>query len=228
MSEQTPVTPELTPPAKVTFTPEQQVKIDSLIRESMGRAGNEARATAARLEAEAEVLRAEVARLRGDREGLESNLSVKEKEAKSARAETIAVKKQNAIQAAATEHNFFNPQVVSKLTEDKIKWDEGKQKFVVLGDDGSERLGVDGNSLTVSAFLKEFGVSNSYLVRGDVKTGVGSAENQRPYTTTTERDRLKAIFGKGSDSKKANDTAMRDPQGYKQMKREARSLGIIP
>jgi len=126
MSEQSPVTPELTPPAKVTFTPEQQVKIDSLIRESMGRAGNEARATAARLEAEAEVLRAEVARLRGDREGLESNLSVKEKEAKSARAETIAVKKQNAIQAAATEHNFFNPQVVSKLTEEKSKWDEGK------------------------------------------------------------------------------------------------------
>jgi hypothetical protein len=219
---------EQQPEVKVTFTPEQQVKIDSLIRESMGRAGNEARATAARLEAEAEVLRAEVERLRGDREGLESNLSVKEKEAKSARAETIAVKKQNAIQAAATEHNFFNPQIVSRLTEDKIKWDEGKQKFVVLGDDGSERLGADGNSLSVSAFLKEFGTSNPYLVRGDVKPGVGSAENQRPYTTTTERDRLKALFGKGSSSKAANDYAMRDPQGYKNAKREARSLGLIP
>ncbi len=220
-------TPDQTPP-KITFSPEQQTKIDEIIRESMGRAGNEARATAARLEAEAEVLRAEVARLRGDREGLESNLSVKEKEAKSARAETIAVKKQNAIQAAATEHNFFNPGVVSKLTEDKIQWNADKQKFIVLGDDGSERLGVDGNSLTVSAFLKEFGVSNSYLVRGDVKTGVGSAENARPYSPQTETQKLKAIFGKGSDGRLANETAMRNPQLYKQMKREARSLGLIP
>jgi hypothetical protein len=114
------------------------------------------------------------------------------------------------------------------LTEDKIKWDGERNKFIVLGDDGGERLGVDGNSLTVSAFLKEFGVSNSYLVRGDVKTGVGSAENQRPYTTTTERDRLKAIFGKGSSCKAANDMAMHDPQKYKTLKREARALGIVP
>jgi hypothetical protein len=229
---------EIQTPPRVTFDEAQQKRVDELIRESMGRAGSEARQTAARLQKEleaakdaakeAETLRAEVARLKGDREGLESNLSVKEKEARSARAETVAVKKQNAIQAAATEHNFFNPQIVSKLTEDKIKWDDGKQKFIVLGDDGSERLGADGNSLSVSAYLKEFGAANSYLVRGDVKTGVGSSENQRPYTTTTERDRLAKLFGKGSDSRAANRLGVENPQLYKQYKREARAIGLIP
>src|ERR1700738_4546173 len=136
MSEQTPVpTLEQTPPAKVTFTPEQQVRIDSLIRESMGRAGNEARATAARLEAEAEVLRAEVARLRGDRAGLETNLTAKDKEAKAAREETIAVKKQNAIQELGAKYNFYNPAQLAKLVGEDLKWDGDKQKFVVLGED---------------------------------------------------------------------------------------------
>src|SRR6266404_9005562 len=207
---------------KVVFDAAQQKKVDELIRESMGRAGNEARATAARLETEMITLRSELAAAKETakadaegRAGLESSLTVREKEAKAARDETIAVKKQNAIQAAATEHNFFNPGVVSKLTEDKIQWNADKQKFIVLGDDGSERLGVDGNSLTVSAFLKEFGVSNSYIVRGDVTTGVGSAENARPYSPQTETQKLKAIFGKGSDGRLANETAMRNPQLYK-------------
>lgn len=62
MSEQTPGTPET--PAKIIFTPEQQIKIDEIIREAQGRAGNEARATAARLAAEAEVLKAELAAYR--------------------------------------------------------------------------------------------------------------------------------------------------------------------
>lgn len=220
---------------KVVFDEAQQRKVDFLIRESMGRAGSEARATAARLEAEMITLRNELAAAKDAAEaeaegrvGLETSLTVREKEAKAARAETIAVKKQNAIQAAATEHNFFNPQVVSKLTEDKIQWNSEKSKFIVLGDDGSERLGADGNSLTVSAYLKEFAQSNSYLVRGDVKPGVGSSENARPYSTTSERDKLKAIFGPGSDSQKANRIGVENPQLYRQMKREARALGIIP
>jgi len=213
----------------LTFDETQQKKVDELIRAAMGRAGNEARATAARLEAEAEVLRAEVARLNGDKSGLEINLTTKDKEAKSARAETIAVKKQNAIQAAATEHNFFNPQIVSKLTEDKIQWNEGTQRFIVLGDDGSERLGADGNSLTVSAYLKEFGQQNNFLVKGDVRTGIGSSEAQQPpHRTLGQKEKLMQYFGKGSDAQKANALGVQNPQLYRQYKREAQSLGIIP
>ena len=200
-----------TPPTKVTFSPEQQVKVDELIRESMGRAGSEAKATASRLQAETEVLRAEVARLNGDKSGLETNLTAKDKESRVARTELIAEKKRNVIQAAATEHNFFNPQIVSKLTEEKIKWDEGKQSFIVLGDDGSERLGPDGNSLSVSAFLKEFGQQNNFLLRGDVKTGVGSSESIR-YVTVNQRTRLTELFGKGSSAQKANALAIGDAQ----------------
>jgi len=221
---------------KVVFDAAQQKKVDELIRESMGRAGNEARATAARLETEMITLRSELAAAKETakaeaegRAGLESSLTVREKEAKAARAETIAVRKQNAIQAAATEHNFFNPQIVAKLTEDKIQWSSDKQKFVVLGDDGSERLGLDGNPLTVSAFLKEFGNSNSFLVRGDVKTGIGSREAQQPpHRTLGDKERLMQYFGKGSDAQKSNALGVQNPQLYKQYKREAKSLGIIP
>jgi hypothetical protein len=220
MSEQQTQVPEQTP--KIVFTPEQQAKVDELIRAAMGRAGNDARATAARLEAEAEVLRAEVSRLNGDKSGLE-------REAKSAKDETVAVRKQNTIQAAATEHNFFNPQVVTKLTEDKVKWDEGKQKFIVLGDDGTARLDpISGDTLTVSAFLKEFGTQNSYLVRGDVKPGIGSREAQQPpHRTLGEKEKLTKYFGKGSDGKAANDLALSDPNEYKRQRHIARRLGLI-
>jgi hypothetical protein len=228
MSEQTPVqTPEQTPPAKVTFTPEQQVRIDSLIRESMGRAGNEARATAARLEAEAEVLRAEVARLRGDRAGLETNLTAKDKEAKAAKDEVIAVRKTNAITEAGAKYNFYDPAQLGKLTSDEISWD-GK-KFAVLGEDGTPRVGLDGSTpLSVDEFFREFATKNPHLVKGDIKPGIGSREAQQPpQRTLGEKEKLSRLFGRHSDGKAANDLAMSDPNEYKRQRHIARRLGLI-
>src|ERR1700757_4888109 len=99
MSEQQTQVPEQTPPAKVTFSPEQQAKIDELIRAAMGRGGNEARSRAADLEAETTKLKTELATLKGERTGLESSLTLKEQEAQAARNETIAVRKQQTITA---------------------------------------------------------------------------------------------------------------------------------
>jgi len=236
MSEQQPVTPEV--PAKIVFTPEQQVKVDLLLREAMGRAGNEARATAARLQKEleaakdaakeAETLRAELAALKGERTGLESSLTLKDKEAKAAKAETIAVRKQNIIQAAAAALGFFNPQQVAQLTDKDVVWDSAKGKFIVVGEDGTERLGIDGNPLTVDGYYKEFASKNPHLVRGDVKPGVGSSENKIPYSTLGEKEKLAKLFGRGSDSRAANTLAINNPQEYKRLKREARSHGLIP
>jgi hypothetical protein len=228
MSEQQTQVLEQTPPAKVTFSPEQQAKVDQLIRESMGRAGNEARATAARLEAEAAVLRGEVARLTGDKSGLETTLEAKQREATSAKAETIAVRKQNAITEAGAKYNFYNPAQLAKLTGDEITWD-GKQ-FVVLGSDGTPRVGLDGSTpLSVDEFFKEFATKNPHLVKGDVKPGIGSREAQQPpHRTLGEREKLAQYFGKGSSSQKANALALESPQLYRQYKREAKNLGLIP
>jgi hypothetical protein len=229
MSEQQPeikVDAQTPAPAKITFSEAQQQKIDELIRSAMGRAGNEARATAARLEAE--VLRGEVARLTGDKSGLETTLEAKQREATSAKAETIAVKKQNAITEAGAKHNFYNPAQLAKLTGDEIKWDG--TKFVVPGEDGTARVGLDGSTpLSVDEFFREFATKNPHLVKGDVKPGIGSREAQQPpHRTLGEKEKLMQYFGKGSDAQKANALGVSNPQLYRQMKREARSLGLIP
>lgn len=248
---------------KVEFTPEQQAKVDELIKESMGRAGNEARATAARLETDMATLRADLAAAKEalktappskkkeaneDVAQLQSQIDemktaskstadelkrlgdvakAKDAEIEKARNETVAVRKQNAIQAAATEHNFFNPQVVSKLTEDKIKWDSEKSKFVVLNDEGGVRLNSTLDPMTLGEFFKEFAASNPYLVRGDVKPGVGSKENSRYDVSSNGQIDVKTVFGKGSDSKKANELGMKNPQEYKRLKAVAKAAGLI-
>jgi predicted nuclease with TOPRIM domain len=210
-----------TPPAKITFTSEQQTKIDEIIREAQGRAGNEARATAARLQAESEVLKAELATLRGDKSGLE-------KESKTAKQELAKVKKQAVITEAASKHGFFDVKQISKLVGDEIVFDPDKNQFHIIGEDGSPRVGLDGSTpLSLDAFFQEFAAKNSHLVRSAVKNGVGSTENTH-YVTTNQRSRLTEIFGKGSNSQKANALGVADPQLYKQMRREAKSLGIIP
>jgi hypothetical protein len=216
-NEATPVTPP-----KITFSAEQQTKVDELIRESMGRAGNEARATAARLEAEAVVLRAELAALRGDRSGLE-------KESKNAKAELAKVKKQAVIAEAASRHGFVDVGQVSKLTADEIVLDADKNQFHVVGEDGKVRVGLDGSTpINLDTYFSEFAAKNSHLVRSTVRPGIGSSTDARPHSPQTDIQKLKAIFGKGSDSRKANEIGVNNPQLYKQMRREARALGIIP
>jgi len=228
--QQTPVQTEVqAPPAKkIEFSPEQQAKVDELIRSAMGRSGSEAKATAAKAEADAATARAEalalkqeLATLRGDKEGIEAA-------SKAIREENIKIRKQQVIQEAAAKLGFFNPNQVSKLTDSEVQWDEGRKRFIIVADDGTERLDVAGNGLTLEAFYRDFAVANPHLVRGDVKPGVGSSENKIPYSTQGEREKLAKLFGRGSDSRAANTLAINNPQLYRQYKREARSLGLIP
>jgi hypothetical protein len=229
MPEPNEVKPEgQVPPVKIEFSPEQQSKVDELIKESMGRAGREHREAAAKATQEAEVarsealaLKAQLATLRGDKEELA-------KITETIQQENIRIRKAQVIAEAAAKLGFFNPSQVAKLTDSEVQWDSDKKRFVILADDGSERLGIDGNGLTIDAFFKDFAVANPHLVRGDVKPGIGSSENKIPYPTTGEREKLAKLFGRLSDSRAANTLAINNPQEYKRLKREARSLGLIP
>jgi hypothetical protein len=120
MSEQTQVQAEgQAPPAKkVEFSPEQQARLDQIIRESHSRIARDAHAAAAKAQedasaarAEAELLKEELVALKGERTGLETS-------AKTARAETLKLKKENAIVEAANKHGFFDVKQVSKLVGD--------------------------------------------------------------------------------------------------------------
>jgi len=58
-----------------------------------------------------------------------------------------------------------------------------------------------------------------------MRGGVGSTESQGSQTTGTIKP--EDIFGKHSNSKAANDLAMRRPQEYSRLKALARRDGII-
>lgn len=219
-----------TPPVKITFSSEQQVKVDSLLKEAMGRAGSEARATAARLQSEMNKLQAELKAAK-EAAAVASGDVVKAKDAEieKAKAETVAVRKQNAITEAGAKYNFYDPgKQLAKLTQDQIKWSNELNRFVVVADDGTPRVSLDGSTpLTVDEFFREFATKNPHLVKGEVKPGVGSRENQLPTPAVGERERISKLFGKGSDSRAANILALSNPAEFKRQRYLARSYGLI-
>lgn len=251
--------------AKVVFDDKQTARVNELIREAQGRAGNEARATAARLETEAATLRQQLAdanakvaaaanagdkkdakddvvRLRAEidevkragqttadelrqaRELVKSH----ENEAKTAREEATTVRKTVAIQSAAAKANFVNTDVVNKLTADNIKWDATKGKFVVHGDNGQPRLNASFEDMSLDEFYTEFASKNPYLVRGDVKLGIGShSGSQRIDVSNNGKFELKNVFGKDSSGKAAMELMKTNPAEYARLKVLAINSGLL-
>ncbi len=145
----------------------------------------------------------------------------KDAEASEARKETINVRKQVAIANAASKVNFVNVEVVAKLTSDSIHYDADKKKFVVLGENGQERMNSAFDPMTLDEFYTEFAAKNPYLVRGDVKGGVGSTENKRFDTTANGKYEVKQIFGKDSDSRLAMELKRENPAEYARLRKIA-------
>jgi hypothetical protein len=218
---------EQTPP-KVTFDEAQQKKVDELIRESMGRAASSVKAELFAAQTRLTTLEAELKTAK-DAAAAASGDVVKAKDAEilKAKAETVAVKKENAIRQAAEAYGFFNSAQVAKLTEQEVKWDGEKQKFIVVDESGAERLGIDGNPVTLDAFYRDFASKNGHLVKSTVLPGVGSRENQLPTPAISERDKLAKLFGKGSDGVACNRLALSDPAEFKRQRYLAKSHGLI-
>ena len=210
---------------KVVFDEAQQKNIDEIIREAQGRAGSEARATAARLESELAKVRSELAAAK-DAAASGDVVKAKDAEILKAKEETVAVKKENAIRQAAEKCNFFNSGQVLKLTEQDIKFDGNR--FVVLGENGSPRLGLDGSTpLSLDEFYADFSRKNTHLVKGEVKPGIGSKENQITRPAPTERENISRLFGKGSDAVACNRLALSDPAEFKRQRYLAKSYGLV-
>jgi seryl-tRNA synthetase len=249
---------------KVTFTPEQQAKIDELIREAMGRAGKEHKQTADTLvgevntlkqqlrDAEAKVASAstkkekdaaneDVEALRGqlnefknlatqhqqEAERSKKLLVDKDKEIETHKNRALDTQKQFAMRDAASKVNFFDVQNVTKLTGDSISFDSDRSRFVVLNEQGQPRLNSAYEPMSLDEFYQEFAAKNPYMVRGDLKPGVGSTESQRSGLTNNGKYTVEQVFGKGSNSRLANDLAMKDPNEYKRLKAVAKQNGLI-
>jgi len=166
---------------------------------------------------------------------LKAQLKAAQEELERTRGESTVTKeqaqttaKENLVLSLANKLNFVRPDQVTKLAGDRIVFDESAKRFTVKNDDGSTALDGKGQPLSVEAFLESFAAENRHMVRGDVKPGVGSTESRQWSGTPDPTSELRKLFGRNSNSRLANELAMRNPAEYKRQKTEAKRLGLIP
>lgn len=153
-------------------------------------------------------------------------LAEKEKEVVAARDETLNLRKSGVIKDAASKANFVDPKAIYKLTAENIKFDEATGHFSVVGDDGQPRLNTAYDPMTIEQFYAEFAAKNSWAVKGDMKPGSGSTTSTK-YDGGLKQFKLEEIFGKGSNSKLANDLYKADSDEYKKLRTQAVAKGLI-
>lgn len=151
----------------------------------------------------------------------------KDKEAEKAREEVLNLRKSTAIQSAASKQNFFNLEAVQVLTEKFVKYDQQNSRFVVMNEQGQERLNASFEPMSLEEYYAEFAEKNKYLVRGDVRPGAGSSESARSSLNNTGKISVEQVFGPKSSAKLANDLAKSDIREYHRLKEVARTQGLI-
>lgn len=220
--EVTPITPSIEEydkhagpvPEPVHFTPEQQSKIDQIVKAAMGRAAADTRAELARTKAEAEKLAAELktALLAAAPDAteadklrlqLEQERKNNEQLSKSFAAERI----NNAVVTAAQAAGMLNPAHALRLIDVPPALADGSP-----------------DTAAITAAVNRLANVNPNLVRGSIRPGSGSVPSNGvpPVTEPVEK-----YFGKGSDARAANQLSLRNPGEYKRLRAEAVRKGLI-
>jgi hypothetical protein len=183
---------------------------------------------------EAETLRAQIAEMKNaqsrnadEATRLKQQLDAERQEAVKAKTEALNVRKSVAIQRAASEVNFVNNEVVEKLTDAFVKWDETKGGFVVVNESGQPRMNAAYEPMSLSEYYQEFAAKNPYLVRSDVRPGVGSTQSGRFDVSRDGKLEVKQVFGKESNSRLAMELKKSNPAEYARLKVIAKDSGLI-
>ena len=214
-------------PEKVEFTPAQQLKLDDIIKKSMGRAGSEARAEAANANRKAAELQAELERIKaGDNPDSSAQLKAAQLHVEALQRQLAEGRTSEKLSAAIAKGNWIDSEVVAALVRDSVAWNADKNELVVLDKAGLPRLNAEYEPLSMDAFLSEFAQGHLYLVRGTTKSGTGSAAATRS-SLGAEDVRIEQIFGKNSNAALANRLALQSPREYAKMKLEAKRRGLI-
>lgn len=150
----------------------------------------------------------------------------KVREALEAKSETLKVKKEVAMHKAVSKLQFVDPSMVQKLTDDSVKFDEAKGKFIVISESGTEKLNSSMEPMSLEEFYKDFAANNPYLVRAEARGGAGSSQSQSGLSSNGKYE-LKQIFGKGSNPGLANKLALENPQEYQRMRAAAKENGLV-
>ena len=223
--------------AVVTFTPEQQAKVDEIVRNAMGRAGGEARNRAtelerqtAQLESELEKLRSaspqtDIERLHHEHKKAMEAAAQKQHEADELRNQLQTFRKEQAITRAAERFGFHDSAAIAELTNKFVEFDPQYNRYVVKDEHGSPRLNNRLEPMSLDDFYQDYAANHPWTVRAEVRPGIGST----PSSTTTNGEDipLEKLFGPGSDSALANKIAQRDIKLYRRLKQDARARGLV-
>lgn len=220
--------------ATVTFTPEQQAKLDEIIRNAMGRAAAETRQQLAEAQKALEATQAELSTLKASGNGggnadvelrdrvvsltQERDAAAKAKAAAEER--IVSLQKQNLIAQHAASHEFVDLGAVEAMTQRNLKWNQHTNRFDVVNEDGSTKLSATTfEPMTPAEFFSGFAAERPYLVKSGARGGNGStASSQSTLPSSRGQYHAEDIFGKGSNAIAANKLAQNNPTEYKRLK----------
>jgi len=207
---------------KITFSPEQQARVDALIRNAQGRAASELRAEAAELRGKVEAISLELDQVKAERtqhaeqlETLKAQQSEQAELLKQREAELAQTRKSTVIQQAAQRLGFFDAEQTEKLVSDQLTFDASGKLVTATG-------------IPVVDHLTGLAQRSPHLVRSEVKTGSGSTES-RDFAGTSPfaKSELQKYFGRGSNAAETNRMALEQPERYRALRREALRLKLL-
>ena len=228
MTPPEPQTPQDAKPVKeppVKFDERQQRRVSELIRERQGHFAREARAEAARLKAENDALKLQVAAkshenpapVSDDVQRLSLRLAERDAEVAAMRSQQSEAQIMEELRQAAHAAGVqaVDP-VFFRLLREQTKVENGK---VVVSDTDDAM-----EPLSLKAHVEKFAASKPFLIRGQVSPGLGST--QATYNRPSKESQLETFFSNSAQQNiyvKTHGLA-----AYKQLVAQAAEYGIMP
>jgi hypothetical protein len=212
-----PITPDIvgkTPVVEsakpVTFTPEQQKKLDEIVKAAMGRSAAETRQKLSVTEAELAATKAklEVAARANAVDATEAERHAAELQAKDLRIQELEqsakrTARENAIRNAAIAERFVDPDVALRVVD--------------VADDATPEQ--------IAEAVRQVAATKDYLIKGSTKSGSGSTpSNGSPVAPVYQ---VEQVFGPKSDARLANKLSLTNPSAYKALRAVAKQRGLV-
>lgn len=194
---------------KVTFSPEQQARIDVIIKDAMGRAASDLRKDNARL-----------------REALDKQIAANKPDA----TETDRVKAENEalklrLSDVTSEYGREQLELAISNAASTARFVDPSQACLLLGSrDGLTKEDGTVDPVRVQAAVDELARRSPHLVRGEVHPGAGSTPAQ---SIPPAEMRLETLFGRNSDARAANRLAIQNPTQYRRLRAQAVRKGLL-
>ncbi len=203
-------------PTSITFSPEQQERINRIVEDRLSRSNRE-------LKEQLEELRGQKAALEGRSSGegnTDAEIQRLSGELDNAQGEVEALRKRSAIQDALRNIAFHDPAEVAEAIESRVRFDKALGRHVILNPSGVPTLNNALEPMTVDEYVRDYAARKPWTIRSKEDGAVKS--DSRSDASTAKR-----IFGKNSDGNLANKLAQKNIAEYRRLKAIARELKVI-